>query len=542
MSYPTTARGPIHFALKLHAACGHLACRVPWRRKWGCVMWTARVVAFCLSAVLAAGWAHAQSTFGEIVGAVRDPSQEAVAGAQVTLASVEEHSEHTATSDVDGGFHFVNLKPGQYEMAVKATGFADLKVAAFRLDARQSLRLDLALKLATMSQAIEVSAEAPVMNTENGTIGDTKDFQEITGLPVNYRGATTSPLAMLGTVPGAQQDANGNVSVGGGLPSQVQYSVDGSSTVNIRQNGALGNMNPSSELISEFKVTEFNNNAEFSQLGDVTISTKSGTEHFHGSAFEYAQNDAFDSEVWNSGDKPHKVFNTFGGSLGGPVEIPKLIHGKSQTFFFADFEANRRRFSTPLFLFVPTTAMRSGDFSALSTPLMDPFTGKPYPGNKIPSGSACTSTADCINPVATNLLNNYLPAPNIPDAQFGVQANYLQQTPTPSNTNGFDARVDRTLTAKQSLFVRWSWKHVDSTSLTDTALATQNSFLPPDNDLEHNNNVIVSHNYAITNHLVNEARFGLSFYQLQVAFPIQGATAISPWACRAWISAITRPP
>jgi hypothetical protein len=90
---------------------------------------------------------------------------------------------------------------------------------------------------------------------------------ENTNLPVNYRGATTSPLAMLATVPGAQRDANGNVSVGGGLPSQVQYSVDGSSTVNIRQNGALGNMNPSSELISEFKVTQFNRNA-----GKVTVA------------------------------------------------------------------------------------------------------------------------------------------------------------------------------------------------------------------------------------------------------------------------------
>jgi hypothetical protein len=125
------------------------------------------------------------------------------------------------------------------------------------------------LKLAGTSEVIEVSSQAPVINTESATIGDTKDFQQVSDLPVHYRGATTSSLAMLATVPGAQQDANGNVAVGGGLPSQTQYSVDGASTVNIRQNGALGNMNPSSELISEFKVTQFNNNAECAQLGDV---------------------------------------------------------------------------------------------------------------------------------------------------------------------------------------------------------------------------------------------------------------------------------
>lgn len=104
--------------------------------------------------------------------------------------------------------------------------------------------------------------------------------------------------------------------------------------------------------------------------------------------------------------------------------------------------------------------MRQGDFSALPTPLMDPFTNKPYPGNKIPGGSQCANPQDCISPVAKSLLNNYLPAPNIAvsAANFGSQANYLQQTPTPSDTNGFDLRFDRTIPSKQSMFMRWSWK------------------------------------------------------------------------------------
>src|SRR5277367_6482066 len=490
----------------------------------------ARISILIFAVLLAAPWTPGQSMFGGIVGVVRDPAQEAVGSAHITLTSLDDQTQRVATTDANGEFEFINRKAGRYAVEVHADGFADYKVSSLQLDARQSLRLDVVLKLASATQTVEVTSEGGlVINTENGTIGDTKDFKQLTSLPVNYRGATTSPLAMLATVPGAQQDANGNVSVGGGLPSQVQYSVDGSSTVNIRQNGALGNMNPSSELISEFKVTQFNNNAEFAQLGDVTISTKSGNEQFHGSAFEYFQNDAFDAEVWNSGDKPHKAFNTFGGSLGGPLILPKLIHAKSQTFFFADFEANRRRYSTPLFLFVPSNAMRQGDFSALSTPLMDPFTGQPYPGNNIPSGSQCANSQDCINPVAESLLTNYIPAPNInvSAANFGSQANYLQQTSTPSDTNGFDLRFDRTLTSKQSMFVRWSWKHLSAQSLVDTALNTVNNFLPPDQDTEHNNNVIVSHNYLLTNNLVNEARFGLSLWQFQVKFPIEGAAAIS---------------
>ena len=489
---------------------------------------SANILTLLLAVLLAAPCASGQSTFGGIVGVVKDPSQEVVGSARVTLTSLDDRTQRNANTDGNGEYEFINLKAGRYELEVHADGFADYKVSSLELDARQNLRLDVTLKLAGSTQTVEVTGEGgPVINTENGTIGDTKDFKQLTSLPVNYRGATTSPLAMLATVPGAQQDANGNVSVGGGLPSQVQYSVDGSSTVNIRQNGALGNMNPSSELISEFKVTQFNNNAEFAQIGDVTISTKSGGDEFHGSAFEYLQNDALDAEVWNSGDKPHKAYNTFGGSLGGPLALPKLSKGK--TFFFTDFEANRRRFTTDLFLFVPSNAMRQGNFSALSTPLTDPFTGKPYPGNIIPSGSECSSSEDCINPVAISLLKNYLPAPNIDvsAADFGSEANYLQQTPTPSNTNGFDARLDRTISSKQSIFVRWSWKRISGESLTDTALNTVNNYLPPDQDSERNNNLIVSHNYLITNNLVNEARFGVSFWQFQVNFPIEGASAIS---------------
>jgi len=135
--------------------------------------------------------------------------------------------------------------------------------------------------------------------------------------------------------------------------------------------------------------------------------------------------------------------------------------------------------------------MRTGDFSALSAALTDPFTGKPYAGNKIPSGSQCTSSQDCINPVATNLLN-YIPAPNInvSAANFGSQANYLQQTPTPSDTNGFDLRVDRTITSKQSLLCAGAGNVLSAQSLTDSYLGTLNSFLPPDHDTEHNNNLM----------------------------------------------------
>jgi hypothetical protein len=276
-----------------------------------------RALAMLVTILISAKLAMSQSTFGNTVGVVKDPGALVVAGAQVTLSGVDDGSTHNATTSDDGTFEFTNVKPGNYEVTVQAPGFADAKVPIVELVARQTVRLEIALKVKSASEMIEVGDLAPTINTESATLADSKDFLQVSQLPVNYRGATTSSLAMVATVPGTQQDANGNVSVRGGLPSQVQYSVDGASTVNIRQNGALANMNPSSELISEFKVSQFNNNAEFAQLGDITISTKSGGQHFHGSAFEYLQNSVLDATTFGFPSKPHKGFNTFGGSLGG---------------------------------------------------------------------------------------------------------------------------------------------------------------------------------------------------------------------------------
>ncbi len=470
---------------------------------------TAGLLTLCMFVLR--GALNAQSTFGSIVGAVTDPGGLVVPGAEIKLSSLDDQSVRTATSEPDGTFQFLNVKAGRYEIDVHAAGFSPVKVQAMQVDARQTVRTDISLKVVSASETVEVSAGAPMINTESATLADTKDFLQVSQLPVNYRGATTSSMAVLDTVPGTQQDANGNVSVGGGLPSQVQYSVDGASTVNIRQNGALANMNPSSELISEFKVSQFNNNAEFAQLGDITITTKSGSEHFHGSAFEYLQNSVLDATTFGFPEKPHKAFNTFGGSLGGPLKFPRWGKGAPHTFLFAAYEANRRRLVTPLFLNVPTAEMRAGNLAGLSAPngaaILDPASGKPFLNNQIPSTR--------INPVATALFQNYLT--QLPNSS-SAGANYLQQSATPGNTDGYDIRIDNTLTGKQSLYVRWSAKDISTT--------VPNALLPSDQDHETDRNLILSHNYAITTTLVNEARFGVSLFRIGVQFPIEGATAV----------------
>src|ERR1700722_2992098 len=332
---------------------------------WRIAMWNGKFalsVGFGLLILMSLGNSvvHAQSTFGSVRGVTQDQTGAIIPQAQVTLHSVDENTDATATSDDQGNFGFENVKPGHYVLKANIKGFANAVVNNIELAARQTLRLDVKFALATQNQSVEVSAAAELVNTENATLTDSKINSDITQMPMNTRAVSTSPLAALAVSPSVVKDSQGNIAIGGATSAQVGFSVDGISTANVRQNGALQDAYPSAEGISEMKVTGFNNNAEFAQIGDVTFVTKSGTDQWHGSLFEYFQNSVLDANILNFSTKAPKTFNTFGGSLGGPVIVPKLYNGKDKTFFFVDYEGNRKTLSSPQQLLVPTQAERNG--------------------------------------------------------------------------------------------------------------------------------------------------------------------------------------
>jgi hypothetical protein len=266
------------------------------------------------------GATHAQSSFGFIVGVVKDPGGLVIPSAKITLTGLDDPAGRDAVSDAEGAYQFLNVKPGRYELTAWADGFAAYKLPSLQLEAGQTLRVDISLRVQSASETVEVGDAAPMINTESATLADSKDFSQVSELPVSHRGATTSALAVLGAVLGTQQDANGTLPSGADCLPRCSIPWTGTSTVNIRQNGALGNMNPSSELIREFKVSQFNNSAEFAQLGDITIATKSGGDRFHGSLFEYMQNSVFDATTYGFTSNPHKTFNTFWGQSRRAVE------------------------------------------------------------------------------------------------------------------------------------------------------------------------------------------------------------------------------
>jgi hypothetical protein len=372
-------------------------------------------------------------------------------------------------------------------------GFADSSLTGIVLNPRQDLRLTVDLAIAETSTTVEVSSGADQINTENATLGDLKTNEQITQLPLNNRAVTTSPLGALAASSNVQQDSSGNIALGGASSSMVSFSVDGISTANVRSNGALQDAYPSQEGISGVTVSASNNNAEFAQAGDVTFTTKSGTSQYHGSLFEYMQNNALDATPYGFTGKNPKHFNTFGGSLGGPVSIPRLYSRKDRTFFFFDYEGNRRSTALAEQFLVPSVADRTGNLTDIGGPII---------------------AAGDISATAKALLA-YYPLPNV-----SRQSNYNYETfqPTPARTDGADLRLDQTINSKQSIYARMSRKNITA----DYA----NPLLPDDQDSVHNRSMLVSYTNSLTQRMVNEFRFGFTNVSTSVNFPIEGATAL----------------
>jgi Carboxypeptidase regulatory-like domain len=447
-----------------------------------------------LFAVAFVALSRAQSTAGSIRGVMQDKTGAVVPGASITLHSNDENTDRSVEADASGAFLLENVKPGNFSLRAQHNGFADTNLKGIVLNPRQDLRLTVQLDVAQMSTTVEVSSGADQINTENATLADLKTNEEITQLPLNNRATTTSPLGALAASSNVQQDSSGNIALGGSSSSMVSFSVDGISTANVRQNGPLQDAYPSQEGISGVTVSASNNNAEFAQAGDVTFTTKSGTNVYHGSLFEYMQNDALDAIPYGFAAKNPKHFNTFGGSLGGPVSIPHFYNGKDRTFFFFDYEGNRRATALAEQYLVPSAQDRAGNLSDVGGPTIAP--------------GAISTTAKA--------LLAYYPLPNV-----SGQSNYNYETfvPTPSQTDGVDLRVDQTINSKQSVYARFSRKNITS----DFA----NPLLPNDADSIHNRSMLVSYTSNLTPKTVNEFRFGFTNVITAVNFPIEGANALS---------------
>jgi hypothetical protein len=442
------------------------------------------------------GTALAQSTYGSIIGAVKDSSGANVPDATVKLTNTDENTSREVKTSNTGDYELLNLLPAHYSLTVTATGFETYEAKDLLLVSRQTLRVDAALKVGQMSQVVSVEAiEEGIIATDTQAIQATFDPKELLNLPANIRAnGNTSPYQLIQVLPGVQSDDSGNFSVQGGIPSQTQYSLDGISITDVTGNQPLTNAFPSSESIAEIKVQGVGNPAEYGAVGDITTVSRSGTNQFHGDTFWYTQNAAMNALNFGETTKPKLIANDFGASVGGPVLIPHLYNGKDRTFFFGTYEGFQYPKSSTVQDTVPTQAMRNGNFSAEGVNVVDPLDGIPFSGDQIPTTR--------LNSVAGDFLTLF-PLPNVGTGAAVQAANYVVNRNTTYSSNQYDIRIDQYLNSKQSIFGRWTWKDISSASTNDL-------LIPSNNNLDDYRLLVLAYNYAIKPNLYNEFRFGFT--------------------------------
>lgn len=456
----------------------------------------------------------AQSTFGTILGVVQDASGAVVAGATVTLTNTGTTARRVAMTDGTGSFTFSNIDVGTYSVTIAASGFEKYSQPDIALTARESRRIEAKLQLGAENQTLTVTAQAEnVIQTEVSNLAETKLGEELVSLPVAvYSRSTgsTSPISTLTTEAGVQTDDSGNLSVMGAPPALLSVTVDGISSVGVEYSGPINEMFPSFNSIEEIRVSESNNNAEFSGVADITTVSKAGTNKYHGGVFENHENTIFNAGDPFTGEKPKIIMNDFGGTLGGPIKIPHLYDGHDKTFFFISYEGLRLPRETPLISTVPTDAMRgTNGYADVSGYLASE--GVSQVSN--PDGTSLNASAVPVNTVAANLLTYLYPTQNYGGTDTYAY-NYRTNFPAPISTNQGDVRIDQTLTQKQSLFARFSYKNRQVTSAPEVNCGVtfcQSAGGPlqgPYNMPEIDEGMTLAYNYIFNQKLLNEFRGG----------------------------------
>lgn len=414
----------------------------------------------------------AQSERGTISGLVQDSSGAVVPAARVTITNTATNAQFTTNSTDAGDYTAPNLAAGQYSVRVEKEGFKPALRTNVTLNAASSVRVDVGLEVGTAEQAIEISATAELLQTENAKSSTTITNKLVDELPLVVGGALRSPFDLAQLAPETKNFGDTEFQIGGGQASSYGITLDGVSAATTRalQRDWISYNAPSLEAITEFTVDTNGFKAEFGHAagGIMTFSSKSGTNEFHGSMYEFLRNDHLDARRFFEAKRGIYKQHDFGVSAGGPIWIPKIIHGKDKSFFFASYEGFRNRVgANTATRSVPTPEMYEGDFSKWVDrngnviPVYDPATlttdasGNPvrlqFPNNQIPKSR--------FDPLALKLINVYQQSgalmPNngaAPGTSAYVRANYIITQGTEVNPwDKFSVKGDHIFSDKNRL-------------------------------------------------------------------------------------------
>jgi Carboxypeptidase regulatory-like domain len=458
-------------------------------------------ILFALGLFLFAGGLAAQSDRGAIAGTVLDSSGGTVVNATVTAVHTETGAVNTATTGPTGGFRLYDLRVGVYKVTVEAAGFKTEEKTGVLVQINSTASLEFSLQPGDVKETVTILADAPGLQTETSDIGTVVDKRQIQDLPLSLSASGQSFLRSVesfvfltpGAIgPGTNSDSPSSgvfeSKLSGGQNFSTEVILDGASIVHAELGSTFDENAPSVEALNEFKVTTSTIPAEFGRTtgGVESFTTKSGGNSFHGTAFDILRNDKLDANSWfnnyNGAPKPRDHQNDFGGSLGGPVWIPKIYNGHDKTFFFFSYEQYRNNVGTSNVTTLPTDAERSGDFSALlgaptgainpcdNSPVLkgqifDPSTAScptgfvggriAFPNNQVPVDSA----------VAQNVLGFLQVHPNIaPSAGNlnGLINNFLFVSNKPIRTTTMSFRIDQNLGERNKIWFSYNDRDLEA--------------------------------------------------------------------------------
>ena len=471
---------------------------------------------------------RAQATSGTILGTVLDPSGTAVPGATVTVDDVGKGTTQTVETNESGNYTISQLTPGTYRVTVNHPGFRRFVQESVAVSVAQSARVDAALQIGEATQQVTVTDAPPAIQTDRAEVQTSLTSGQISSLPVLNRNFTNLTLLTPGAVINTYQHAPSEnpqqstlINTNGQLFAGTNYQLDGMNN----NDSVLGitMVNPTVDSVGAFTASTSNYDAEYSATGAViNVQTKSGSNEFHGSAFEFLQNnifqarDPFSQGLHDPGTPapanrgvPALRWNQFGGSLGGPIKKDKL-------FFFGDYQGTQRRMGASQTVRVPTALERGGNLSGLGTLIYDPNTGNADGTGRTLFPNAIIPTNRISAPVTAVL--NALPLPNIATTAAGLN-NYATSVVETYNTNQFNIRADHYVTDKLKYFGRYSYLQANIIAPGPFGLYGGNAFpalgFSGTSDAL-NQNIASNVIYTFSPTLVGDVRFGMSRYRVNV--------------------------
>ncbi len=439
-----------------------------------------RLVLGVMLGVLLRGTLEAQSADASLTGRITDPNKALIAGATVSVISSGTGIHYQGLTNETGTYYVSNLPPGRYRIEVEKLGFKAVIQSGVVLHVQDALEVNFEMTLGSASESVTVEGEASPVDTESSTVGTVVEQRKANELPLNGRNVfnliVLAPSVIpqgssTGTPVGVNPFGWGNYQVSGSFGNQSAEYLDG-------QPLNIGYINlpvliPTQDSIQEFKVQTSNLGAEWGRFagGVINLTTKGGTNFLHGEVYEYLRNRVFNANNYflNAAGKPRPpwVQNQFGAEVGGPLPLP-YSNRRNRTFWFTSWEGFRLRTGEPFTATVPTTAERTGDFSAINTTIMDPCAGSVNSLGACPGSTAAPTMfqgnfipASRISPTSKALLNLW-PAANGPGVltPSGAINNFNKVARTGGNQNQVVARVDQDLSDQQRLLVRFSYWNV----------------------------------------------------------------------------------